>query len=87
MYLAFELLGMHRLGAYSNPANERSTRALVGVGLQPEGTLRDWHRHGERWHDVTVFGLLREDWAAGALAAVQVRAAGEVPAGFATVSS
>ena len=83
MHLAFELLGMHRLGAYSNPANERSTRALVGVGLQAEGTLRDWHRHGERWHDVTVFGLLREAWAAGDLAVVDVRIDGRVPSGFA----
>ena len=30
---------MHRLGSYSNPANERSTRALLGVGLALEGVL------------------------------------------------
>src|SRR3954451_9411741 len=28
-YLAFEVLGMHRLGSYSNPANIRSTKALL----------------------------------------------------------
>jgi ribosomal-protein-alanine N-acetyltransferase len=34
-HLAFEVLGLHRLGSYSNPANERSTRALLGVGFLP----------------------------------------------------
>src|SRR3954469_25285721 len=28
-HLAFAVLGMHRLGCYSNPDNERSTRALL----------------------------------------------------------
>ena len=40
MRLAFDVLGMHRLGSYSNPANERSTRALHGVGFAHEGVLR-----------------------------------------------
>jgi ribosomal-protein-alanine N-acetyltransferase len=61
-HLAFALLGMHRLGSYSNPQNERSTRALVGVGLQHEGILRGYHRHGDRYLDVNVFGQQREDW-------------------------
>jgi [ribosomal protein S5]-alanine N-acetyltransferase len=61
-HLAFELLGMHRFGSYSNPANERSTRALQGVGLRHEGVLRGYHRHGDDYLDVNVFGLLREEW-------------------------
>lgn len=61
-HLAYEVLGMHRLGSYSNPANERSTRALLGVGLRQEGVLRGYHRHGDRWLDVNVFGQLREEW-------------------------
>jgi ribosomal-protein-alanine N-acetyltransferase len=81
-HLAFELLGMHRLGSYSNPANERSTRALLGVGFAHEGVLRHWHRHGESWADVNVFGLLRAEWAAGELAALPVRVDGPPPAGF-----
>ena len=83
MFLAFELLGQHRLGSYSNTANERSTRALQGVGLRHEGVLRDWHRHGDHWLDVNVFGLLRDDWAASELAQVPVRVEGEPPAAFA----
>ncbi len=81
-HLAFELLAMHRLGSYSNPANERSTRALLAVGFEHEGVLRHWHRHGERWLDVNVFGMLREDWLAGRLHDIPVSAEGDVPAGF-----
>jgi ribosomal-protein-alanine N-acetyltransferase len=79
MHLAFVVLGLHRLGSYSNPANERSTRALLGVGFTHEGVLRDWHRHGDAWLDVNVFGLLRDDWAASPLAQVPVTVTGEVP--------
>lgn len=81
-HLAFEVLGIHRLGSYSNPANERSTRALLGVGFTLEGVLRHWHRHRERWLDVNVFGMLREEWAAGDLARVPVRVEGAPPGGF-----
>jgi RimJ/RimL family protein N-acetyltransferase len=81
-HLAFAVLGLHRLGSYSNPANERSTRALLGVGFRHEGVLRDWHRHGERHLDVNVFGMLRHEWAAGPLASVAVTVEGEVPGAF-----
>jgi len=80
--LAFGVLGMHRLGAYSNTANTVSTKALLGVGFRHEGVLRDWHRHGARHHDVNVFGLLRAEWADGPLAAVPVEVEGAPPAAF-----
>jgi len=81
-HLAFAVLDLHRLGAYSNPENVRSTDALFGVGFRHEGVLRDWHRHGDRHHDVNVFGLLRAEWAEGPLAAVPVEVEGEPPAAF-----
>jgi ribosomal-protein-alanine N-acetyltransferase len=81
-HLAFEVLGLHRLGSYSNPANERSTRALLGVGFRHEGVLRHWHRHGERHLDVNVFGMLRDEWAAGDLAGVPVEVEGDAPPAF-----
>jgi ribosomal-protein-alanine N-acetyltransferase len=81
-HLAFAVLGMHRLGSYSNPANERSTRALLGVGFRHEGVLRHWHRHGDAWLDVNVFGMLRDEWERGPLAGVPVRVDGEAPAAF-----
>jgi [ribosomal protein S5]-alanine N-acetyltransferase len=81
--LAFGVLGMHRLGAYSNTANVVSTKALLGVGFRQEGVLREFHRHGNRHHDVNVFGLLRAEWESGALAGVPVRVEGTPPPAFA----
>jgi ribosomal-protein-alanine N-acetyltransferase len=86
-HLAFAVLGLHRLGSYSNPANERSTRALLGVGFRHEGVLRHWHRHGDRHLDVNVFGMLRDEWAAGDLARVPVEVAGEPPPAFTPAGS
>jgi len=84
-HLTFAVLGLHRLGAYSNPQNERSTRALLGLGFRHEGVLRGWHRHGGRHHDVNVFGMLRADWEDGPLAAVPVQVEGEPPPAFAAL--
>jgi RimJ/RimL family protein N-acetyltransferase len=81
-HLAFAVLGMHRLGSYSNPANERSTKALLGVGFTHEGVLRHWHRHGDDYFDVNVFGMLRSDWESGPLADVPVSVTGEPPSAF-----
>jgi len=81
-HLAFEVLGMHRLGSYSNPDNVRSTKALLGVGFRHEGVLRHWHRHGDDFYDVNVFGMLRADWESGPLALVPVTVEGEPPPAF-----
>jgi ribosomal-protein-alanine N-acetyltransferase len=78
-HLAFAVLGMHRLGSYSNPDNARSTAALLALGFRHEGVLRDWHRHGDAYHDVNVFGLLRSEWEGGPLGSVPVTVAGEPP--------
>jgi [ribosomal protein S5]-alanine N-acetyltransferase len=80
--LAFAVLGVHRLGAYSNTANAVSTKALLAVGFRHEGVLRDFHRHGDRHHDVNVFGLLRREWEDGPLATVPVDVDGEPPEAF-----
>jgi ribosomal-protein-alanine N-acetyltransferase len=82
-HLGFELLGLDRLGAYSNPENVRSSRALERLGFVREGTLRRWHRHGDRALDVHVFGLLREEWEAGPLRYVPVTVTGAPPDGWA----
>lgn len=67
LHLAFRICGMERVGAYSNVENERSARALEQVGFTREGTLRRWHRHGDRVLDVHVFGMLRDEWETGPL--------------------
>jgi ribosomal-protein-alanine N-acetyltransferase len=81
-HLAFAVLGMHRLGSYSNPDNERSTKALLGVGFTHEGVLHHWHRHGDDYFDVNVFGMLRSDWESGPLTDVPVTVSGEPPPAF-----
>jgi [ribosomal protein S5]-alanine N-acetyltransferase len=77
LHLAFEVCGLERVGAYSDIANARSTRALEKLGFRHEGVLRAWHRHGEVPHDVNVFGLLRADWPG---APFDVEVDGEPPA-------
>ena len=77
LHLAFAICGLERVGAYSNPANTRSTRALEKLGFRHEGVLRAWHRHGDVHHDVNVFGLLRDEWPG---APFEVAVEGEPPA-------
>ena len=81
-HLAFELLGLDRVGAYSNVEHVRSQRALERIGFQREGVLRRYHRHGGRALDVVIFGLLRADWETGPLADVPVQVSGRPPPAF-----
>jgi ribosomal-protein-alanine N-acetyltransferase len=80
--LAFRHLGLERLGAYADIENARSQAALERIGFVREGVLRGFHRHGVRVRDVAVFGLLRAEWEATALAAVPVALHGEPPEAF-----
>ena len=45
-----------RLGAYADVENGRSQAALERLGFVREGVLRRWHRHGDVFHDVLVYG-------------------------------
>jgi ribosomal-protein-alanine N-acetyltransferase len=82
-HLAFAVLGQNRVGSYSNPENVRSTRALESVGLVHEGVLREWHRHGDTYLDVNIFGMLHADWATGPLRReFTVEADGDPPPAF-----
>ncbi len=81
-HLAFAVCGLGRVGAYSNPANERSTAALERLGFVREGTLRQWHRHGGEPRDVHVFGLLREEWEGSPPARVAVEVEGAPPSAW-----
>lgn len=80
--LAFEQLGLERVGAYADVVNARSQAALEKVGFAREGVLRRWHRHGEAVHDVVLFSLLRDAWERSPLAAVPAELRGEPPAAF-----
>jgi len=80
--LAFEHLGMDRLTAWANTRNGRSQVALERVGFKREGVLRAWHRHGDRLHDVVVFGMLRAGYERSRLREVPVRVSGTPPPRF-----
>jgi hypothetical protein len=85
--LAFDGCGLQRLGAYASTENPRSQAALAKVGFTREGTLRSFHRFGGRAHDVHVYALLREEFAAGPLAAVAAEVGGQPPPRFAATSA
>ena len=80
--LAFEHLGLDRLTAWANTRNGRSQVALERVGFKREGVLRSWHRHGDRQHDVVVFGMLRAGWERSRLREVHVDVRGSAPPAF-----
>jgi ribosomal-protein-alanine N-acetyltransferase len=80
--LAFETLGVERLGAYADVRNTRSQAALERLGFEREGVLRAFHRHGGKPRDVVSYSLLRDDWRDSPLAEVEARLSGSPPAGF-----
>lgn len=80
--LAFDGCGLERLGAYAGVDNLRSQRALAKAGFRHEGTLRAFHRHGDRVHDVHVLSLLRADFERSPLAEIEARIDGDPPAAF-----
>jgi [ribosomal protein S5]-alanine N-acetyltransferase len=81
--LAFERLGVERLTAWANTRNGRSQRALERIGFRREGVLSAWHRHGDRVHDVVIFGMVRAGWERSPLHDVSVRVEGTPPPAFA----
>jgi ribosomal-protein-alanine N-acetyltransferase len=80
--LAFERLGVERLTAWANTRNGRSQRALERIGFRREGVLNAWHRHGDRVHDVVIFGMVRAAWERSPLVDVSVQIEGTPPPGF-----
>ena len=80
--LAFQRLGFDRLTAWANTRNGRSQRALERIGFRREGVLTAWHRHGDRVHDVVIFGLLRAAWEHSPLHDVPVTVEGTPPPAF-----
>jgi UDP-4-amino-4,6-dideoxy-N-acetyl-beta-L-altrosamine N-acetyltransferase len=60
--LAFGQLQLHKVGGQVLAYNDRSIHFHQALGFQREGTLREQHFDGERYHDVICFGLLRHEW-------------------------
>lgn len=79
LHVAFEVLGLVRVGAYADVENARSQRALERLGFRREGVLRRWHRHDGVSKDVAFYGLLAEEWTGPGSIVVQ----GALPGSFA----
>ncbi len=58
----FRELGLSRIYAQVLEGNDVSCRVLEKVGMLSEGIRRRHVRKGKKLCDVTLFGLLREEW-------------------------
>lgn len=59
---AFGQLKLHKVCAQALAYNERSIQFHQSLGFQREGSLRDQHFDGKRYHHIIQFGLLSCEW-------------------------
>lgn len=61
---AFEDRNLRRISARCGSFNDASAALLESIGFEHEGTRREaaWFR--SEYHDMLLYGLLREDWQA-----------------------
>ena len=62
--LAFDGLGLHRVGLDVLAINPRAQALYEGVGFRVEGRLREAYRDGDRWCDAVVMGILEDEFRA-----------------------
>ena len=58
----FTELGLHRVEAIIDTANERSKGLLLKLGFTYEGNLRQRYSFRDRFEDEHYFGLLKHEW-------------------------
>jgi len=80
--LAFDTLGVERLGAYADVRNGRSHAALERIGFTREGVLKAFHRHPSGPRDVATYAMLRDEWRVSQLARVTAVVSGDPPPEF-----
>jgi N-acetyltransferase len=83
---AFESWGVVRVDLKTDARNERSRRAIEGLGARLEGVLRKWQPSfapGEAadYRDSAIFSMLAEEWPAAKAALGSKVAQGRDPAG------
>lgn len=61
----FTALGLRRIHARHFLRNPASGRVMQKIGMAHEGCLRQHIRKGERFEDIVLYGILREEWEAG----------------------
>lgn len=62
--LAFDGLGLHRIGLDVLAINTRAQALYEGMGFVVEGRLRDAYRDGDRYCDAIVMGILEDEYRA-----------------------
>jgi RimJ/RimL family protein N-acetyltransferase len=62
MAFAFRSLGLHRLEARHFTRNPASGRVMQKLGMTLEGTHRDAFLRWDRFEDVAMYGILRDEW-------------------------
>ena len=65
--LAFDGLGLHRVGLDVLSINHRAIAIYENIGFRHEGRLRDAYRDGDRWCDSVVMGMLEDEFRAAQL--------------------
>jgi RimJ/RimL family protein N-acetyltransferase len=71
--LAFERIGLHRVGLSVFSFNTRAIRAYEKAGFRHEGREREAIlRDGQRWDELTM-GILRDEWRALRVASARPR--------------
>lgn len=53
-----EILGLTQIIAYIDTTNEISVRLFEKAGYEKCGTIKKWHRFGNRYHDVHLYQLI-----------------------------
>jgi RimJ/RimL family protein N-acetyltransferase len=60
----FHNLGLHRIWAPHFKSNPASGRVMQKVGMQYEGCQRGHLRHGDRFEDTQLYGILHDEFPA-----------------------
>jgi RimJ/RimL family protein N-acetyltransferase len=58
----FQQLNLHRISSFAVAFNERSIKLHKKVGFWEEGRLRQAFFKNGQYHDLVLFGILREEW-------------------------
>jgi ribosomal-protein-alanine N-acetyltransferase len=59
----FRTVELNRIEGHCDRENERSARAMAGVGMTLEGIHRERRYSEGRFHDMMTFAILRREWA------------------------
>jgi [ribosomal protein S5]-alanine N-acetyltransferase len=58
----FETTPLPRIGATVDVDNQASVALLERLGFKREGVLRSALFHHARWHDIALYGVIRDEW-------------------------